>query len=184
MLHYIDGFPPLSQIKQYLSVVSCFVPLCRITLYITINLYAHSLILNVLNNDDNTITIEGGFSTGEDAAGAMIRLELLSSGEVIFKERLPSQSELTVKIPKEPYQIVLDGGPGHTIIKDGIPPIEGYIEEIKIKTVNSKLSTAENANNEWDLLTILFFILCLILFSLTIYFSNRNTNKILNQLKQ
>ena len=54
----------------------------------------------------------------------------------------------------------------------------------KEKEVNTKLSTAQNANNEWDLLTIFFFVLCLILFGLAIYFSNKNTNKILEKLKE
>ena len=155
-------------------------------IFLSISLYAHNLIMNVMNNGDNTITVVGEFSTGEDAAGAMIRLESLVNGEVLYKERLPQESELTISIPKEPYQIVLDGGPGHTIIKDGIAPIEGFKEELKEKVneVNSKLSTAQNANNEWDLITIFFFSLCLILFGLAIYFSNKNTNKILEEIKR
>lgn len=155
-------------------------------IFLSISLYAHNLIMNVMNNGDNTITVVGEFSTGEDAAGAMIRLESLVNGEVLYKERLPQESELTITIPKEPYQIVLDGGPGHTIVKDGIVPIEGFKEELKEKVneVNSKLSTAQNANNEWDLITIFFFSLCLILFGLAIYFSNKNTNKILEEIKR
>ncbi|MFW0697016.1 hypothetical protein ACN09X_11630 [Aliarcobacter butzleri] len=47
-----------------------------------------------------------------------------------------------------------------------------------------KLSVAQNTNNEWDLITIVFFVLCLILFAMSIYFSNKNTNKILQQLKE
>lgn len=155
-------------------------------MFFSMSLFAHNLIMNVIDNKDNTITVVGEFSTGEDAAGAMIRLESLVNAEVLYKQRLPQESELTINIPKEPYQIVLDGGPGHTIVKEGIAPLEGFKKEIKEKEkeVNTKLSTAQNANNEWDLLTIFFFVLCLILFGLAIYFSNKNTNKILEKLKE
>lgn len=155
-----------------------------IFVFFSMSLFAHNLIMNVIDNKDNTITVVGEFSTGEDAAGAMIRLESLVNAEVLYKQRLPQESELTINIPKEPYQIVLDGGPGHTIVKEGIAPLEGFKKEIKEKEVNTKLSTAQNANNEWDLLTIFFFVLCLILFGLAIYFSNKNTNKILEKLKE
>lgn len=155
-------------------------------MFFSMSLFAHNLIMNVIDNKDNTITVVGEFSTGEDAAGAMIRLESLVNAEILYKQRLPQESELTINIPKEPYQIVLDGGPGHTIVKEGIAPLEGFKKEIKEKEkeVNTKLSTAQNANNEWDLLTIFFFVLCLILFGLAIYFSNKNTNKILEKLKE
>lgn len=155
-----------------------------IFMFFSMSLFAHNLIMNVIDNKDNTITVVGEFSTGEDAAGAMIRLESLVNAEVLYKQRLPQESELTINIPKEPYQIVLDGGPGHTIVKEGIAPLEGFKKEIKEKEVNTKLSTAQNANNEWDLITIFFFSLCLILFGLAIYFSNKNTNKILEKLKE
>lgn len=157
-----------------------------IFMFFSMSLFAHNLIMNVIDNKDNTITVVGEFSTGEDAAGAMIRLESLVNAEVLYKQRLPQESELTINIPKEPYQIVLDGGPGHTIVKEGIAPLEGFKKEIKEKEkeVNTKLSTAQNANNEWDLLTIFFFVLCLILFGLAIYFSNKNTNRILEKLKE
>lgn len=92
------------------------------------SMYAHNLIMNVMDNADNTITVVGEFSTGEDAAGALIRLESLLSGEILYKERLPQESELTITIPKEPYQIVLDGGPGHTIVKKGLLHLKDLIK--------------------------------------------------------
>ena len=102
-----------------------------IFVFFSMSLFAHNLIMNVIDNKDNTITVVGEFSTGEDAAGAMIRLESLVNAEVLYKQRLPQESELTINIPKEPYQIVLDGGPGHTIVKEGIAPLEGFKKEIK-----------------------------------------------------
>ncbi|RXK13224.1 hypothetical protein CP965_05340 [Halarcobacter mediterraneus] len=156
------------------------------TLFVITTLYAHTLLMNVMNNEDNTITVIGEFSTGEKAAGALVRLESLVSGEILFKQRLPVESELTIDIPKEPYQVVLDGGPGHTIVKEGIEPLEGFAKEVKekAKSNSEKLSKAENFNNEWSLTTIILFTICIVLLLLALYFSSRNTNKILNEIRQ
>ncbi|WP_323590820.1 hypothetical protein [Aliarcobacter butzleri] len=135
-----------------------------IFLSLSVSLFAHNLIMNVMDNKDNTITVIGEFSTGEDAAGALVRVESLISGDVLYKERLPEASEVTISIPKEPYQVVLDGGPGHTIVKEGIAPLEGFNEEIKSKIDSTKkLSVAQNANNEWDLIIKSFLFLATLL---------------------
>ena len=158
-----------------------------IFLLLTLDLFSHEIYLNVLDNKDNTITVSGDTSTGEDVAGALIKLESLINAQILFEERLPESSKLIISIPKEPYQIVLDAGPEEGVfVKDGIAPIEGFNKEFieKINSNNSKLSTAKNANEEWDLITIFFFTLCLILFALAIYFSNKNTNKILEKIKE
>ncbi|MFY4742943.1 hypothetical protein ACOTVT_05550 [Aliarcobacter butzleri] len=161
-----------------------------IFLTLTLSLYAHNLLMNVMDNEDNTITVIGEFSTGEKAAGAQVRLESLVSGEVLFKQRLPVESELTIDIPKEPYQVVLDGGPGHTIVKEGIEPLEGFNEELKAKINkgNSKLSKAQEFNNQKttieNILSAIFYILCLLMFALALYFSFKNTNRIIEEMKQ
>lgn len=147
--------------------------------------YAHNLLMNVMNNEDNTITVMGEFSTGELAFGAMVRLESLVSGDVLFKERLPQISELTIEIPKEPYQIVLDGGPGHTIVKEGIAPLEGFVKEFLEQTKkSSKLSQSDEFRNDWSLPMIVMFTFGLILVILTLYFSAKNTQILMKQLKQ
>ncbi|MFY9110114.1 hypothetical protein PZQ46_11480, partial [Aliarcobacter butzleri] len=69
-------------------------------MFLSVSLFAHNLIMNVIDNKDNTITVIGEFSTGEDAAGALVRVESLISGDVLYKERLPEASELTITIPK------------------------------------------------------------------------------------
>ena len=38
-------------------------------MFLSVSLFAHNLIMNVMDNKDNTITVIGEFSTGEDAAG-------------------------------------------------------------------------------------------------------------------
>lgn len=148
--------------------------------------YAHTLVMNTLDNEDNTITVFGEFSTGEQAAGAMVRLESLVSGKVLFKERLPVESELTVGIPKEPYQIVLDGGPGHIIVKEGIAPLEGFTESLQTKANNNAgetLSKAEQNTGEWSLPTLVLFSSAFFLFLLTLYFSAMNTERILKETR-
>lgn len=144
--------------------------------------HAHTLLMEVLDNENNTVTVTAEFSTGQNAAGAQIRLESLASGKVLFKQRLPIESELTMDIPKEPYQIVLDGGPGHIIVKEGIPPLEGFLEELRAN-VSEKLSKPESNNQNWSLPTLVFFSLSPLLFILTIYFSARNTRRILGKIR-
>ena len=148
---------------------------------ITTYLHSHELMMNVIDNKDNTITVIGG----ETIEGAMIKFESLQTGEVIFKQRLPQKSELTITIPNEPYQIVLDGGPGEKVIKDGINLKGENIDKSKISpTVIEKLTKAEHEVHEWDKLTTILFSIAFILLLLTIYFSARNSNKILLLLKE
>ncbi|WP_418185223.1 hypothetical protein ACNSOS_10315 [Aliarcobacter vitoriensis] len=152
----------------------------------SVSLFSHELILIVEDNKNNTITVAGEFDTGDSVSGALIKLESLSSGDILFQQRLPESQEIIVEIPKEPYRVVLDGGSGHTLIKAGIAPIEGFKEEVKqnVSNQNKKSSQKQTILTKWDSLTITFFTLCLIAFLLAIYFSNKNTNRILAHLKE
>ncbi|RXJ90335.1 hypothetical protein CRV01_04040 [Arcobacter sp. CECT 8983] len=145
-------------------------------------LYSHSLLLNVFDNNDGTITVEGMFNTGESAAGAFVKLQALNSGEILFEKRLPDSNELTIKIPKIKYQVLLDGGPGHTVIKEGIPPKEGFIKEEKKvkKNNNSKRMNATISSSK--AVTISIAIAFILLFA-TIFISIRNTNKLIKELQ-
>ena len=104
--------------KKIITLITIFM--------IPVSIFAHSLLLNVFDNEDNTITVEGIFNTGESASGAYIILENTYTSEVLYKKRLPSSSELTIKIPDVKYKIILDGGPGHQVVKEGIAPINGF----------------------------------------------------------
>lgn len=151
--------------------------------------FSHNLIMEVLDNEDNTLTIVGAYNTGDKAAGAMIRLESLITGKILYKQRLPYESELTMAIPSEAYQIVLDGGPDHIIIEKGISPKEGFVIKVgEMQTDASsetvQLSQAMNNTNTWNNLTVVLFIMCLLLFSLAIYFSFKNTEKIVNEIRK
>lgn len=142
----------------------------------------HSLLLNVFDNEDNTITVEGVFNTGELAVGALIRLESLSTGEVIYKKRLPDESELTIEVPKEPYQIVLDGGPGHQVVQKGIAPLEGFSKEASVQTT-AKLSQPQNGVRLWTMPLVCSLIVVFISLLATLLICKRNTNKILESLQ-
>jgi len=87
--------------------------------------------------------------------------------------------------PKEPYQVVLDGGPGHSVVKEGIAPLGGFPADVQTKaTTGGKLSRAQNGNGEWDMATVTMFSIAVLLFALTLYFSSRNTRLLLLQMKQ
>ena len=148
---------------------------------ITTYLHSHELMMNVIDNKDNTVTVIGG----ETIEGAMIKFESLQTGEVIFKQRLPQKSELTITIPNEPYQIVLDGGPGEKVIKEGVFLKGENIDKSKINPiVIEKLTKPEHEEHDFDTLTLALFLIAFMLFFLTIYFSAKNSNKIVALLKE
>lgn len=146
--------------------------------------FSHTLLLNVFDNEDNTINVEGIFNTGQLAPGAEIRLESLNTGEILYKKRLPDESELTIDIPNEPYQIVLDGGPGHQVVNSGIEPKNGFSKQIKKNKKESKLSQPRTSQQGMTIEMIISVSIAFLLLFLTIFISIRNTNKLMLQLKQ
>jgi len=149
------------------------------------NLYAHTLVMNLLDNEDDTLTIVGQFSTGQNAVDAMVRIEALNTGALLFQKRLPDEGEVTIPIPLEPYQVVLDGGPGHQLVQKGISPIKGFSEsKINNKTEKKELSQVITSRNSWSLPYIILISFTLFLIGLTIYFSKRNTDEILRSIEE
>jgi hypothetical protein len=144
-------------------------------------LFAHSLLLDVFDNEDNTIQVEGIFSTGEPASGAQILLESLIDGKILYKKRLPVEGELTIVIPKEEYQVILNGGPGHKIIKKGIAPKNGFVKKSNSEEIIFDRVGKNNSRNDiiYYGLTCAFFLLFF-----TIFISIRNTNKIITILRE
>lgn len=145
-------------------------------------IFAHTLLLNVFDNEDNTITVEGIFNTGELATGAQIRLESLHNGMLLYKNRLPDESELTIQIPKEAYQIVLDGGPGHQIVQTGPSPKGGFIKQNK-QNKEVKLSKPREGQRPWSLALVVSIALAFTILFITILVSIKNTNLLIKQLK-
>lgn len=79
---------------------------------------AHTLYMNLVDNDDGTVTVEAMFSTGSSGAGLPVYLED-SAQKVIRQFTLDENGEITFDIPDRPYTVFLDGGPGHTVRKEG-----------------------------------------------------------------
>lgn len=144
--------------------------------------FAHSLILGVYGNDDGTITVEGRYDTGATAQGAQVRLEALNTGTVLFKQRLGLESELTVKIPEEPYRIVLDGGPGHVAVKAGIAPKNGF--SVQSNPPEQKAKNDDRHGNPGlsrAYLVTLGLVFCFLF--LTLFVCRQNTNKIIKTIQ-
>lgn len=140
-------------------------------------LFSHKLILNLENNEDGTIQVIGAFDTGQSAAGALIQVESLLTGSLLFEKRLPDESEIELKIPLEPYMVIIAGGNGHRVQKKGIAPLEGFTKKLKTKIITKK-KIFKNTNT----LAILWSI-CIILLSLILYFWIINTQRIILLLK-
>ncbi|WP_035242654.1 hypothetical protein [Desulfobacter vibrioformis] len=80
--------------------------------------FGHSLFMNLTDNGDGTVAVEGMFSTGATAAN--LPLYLLDNNEKqILKIKLDENGEAEFTIPDQPYTVFLDGGPGHTVREDG-----------------------------------------------------------------
>ena len=80
--------------------------------------FAHTLYMNLVDNEDGTVLIESMYSTGSTGAGLPVILED-KNGNVIQKMKLDENGEATFEIPDQPYEVFLDGGPGHTVRKQG-----------------------------------------------------------------
>jgi hypothetical protein len=144
-----------------------------------LSLYSHSLLLNIMDNKDGTILVSGAFDTGESAAGAMVKIQAINSDEILYQKRLDNEGELNLKIPKVPYQIILDAGEGEDIIaKDGIPPKEGFIVDTK-KKKNTKGNSDVSTSNA----VIISIIIAFILLFATLFMSAKNTNALIRELQ-
>ncbi|RBQ26428.1 hypothetical protein [Arcobacter sp. CECT 9188] len=150
-------------------------------------IFAHSLVLYVDDNKDGTITIAGEFNTGESAAGALVKLESLHSGEILFQQRL-TDDEIIVDIPKIPYKIILDGGGAdHQEEKIGIPPPNGF-DKVEEKVVKTEAKKEQKPNRSLIQISsspavTISIVLAFILLFATMLVSIRNTNKILKKLE-
>ncbi|RXJ57975.1 hypothetical protein [Candidatus Marinarcus aquaticus] len=154
------------------------------TFIMSLTLYAHTLVLNLDDNEDGTLFIQGMFNTGESAEGALVIVESLDNQEVLFKKRLPSSSELIVPMPKVAYHVVLDGGPGHTVIKEGIEPIGGFKVEEKKETKKQKAPNRANMQISNSPAVTISIVIAFTLLIATIVISIFNTNRLMRELKK
>ncbi len=106
------------------------------TIILQVSLLSHSLVFDAIDNEDGTMEIMGMFSTGVSAEGATLKVISLATNKIIYEKRIPASGSLMVNIPKEPYKLLLDSGPGHRIEKNGfIEPIGGFTK-VMAKKIN------------------------------------------------
>ena len=129
-----------------------------VLLSLQLSIYAHTLLFNTIDNEDGTMEIIGMFSTGVSAEGATIKVISQASSKVLYQQRLPSSGSIVIDIPKEPYNLLLDSGPGHRLEKAGIiEPTQGFTKIVQ-KKINYAFYTTLG-------LSLLFIILAFILYA-------------------
>ena len=89
------------------SLFACFV----LALILNSQAFAHTLYMTVEDNEDETVTVQGMFSTGVTGVGIEVRLED-EKGKVLWKGKTDDDGECTFKKPGVPYTIIMDFGPG------------------------------------------------------------------------
>lgn len=75
---------------------------------------AHSALCSCLDNGDNTVTCEGGFSDGSSASGVRVFVRN-AADETLVRGKMNQDSEFTFAKPDTPYVVILDAGPGHQV---------------------------------------------------------------------
>ncbi|MBN1907379.1 MAG: hypothetical protein JW927_20035 [Deltaproteobacteria bacterium] len=81
------------------------------------DVFAHTPICLCYENDDGTVTCEGGFSNGASAAGVKIVIKD-GKGKVLIEGKLDEDSEYTFKKPKVAYKVMFEAGEGHSMEVD------------------------------------------------------------------
>jgi len=79
---------------------------------------AHNAICSCFDNDDGTITCEGGFSDGASAAGVPIRV-FDQAGKVLLEGKLGKQGDFRFTRPAVPFRVEMHAGEGHVVRIDG-----------------------------------------------------------------
>ncbi len=86
--------------------------------------FAHTALCACMDNGDETVTCEGGFSDGSSAAGTYVRVMDKETGKVITYGKMDEEGEYTFDKPTVPYIVVMDGGEGHQVEIEGSNIIE------------------------------------------------------------
>ncbi|MFW5498807.1 MULTISPECIES: hypothetical protein [unclassified Maridesulfovibrio] len=82
--------------------------------------YAHSLFMSLTDIDENTIEVEGMYSTGETAVKTPIKIYRTKDNTLLWQGETDELGTCTFARPTEPYEVELDAGPGHQVREDGI----------------------------------------------------------------
>jgi len=76
--------------------------------------WAHLPLVLCVDNGDNSITCQGGFSDGSTAAGVAMQIKAVD-GRVLLEGRLDDASEFTFMKPGDDFVVVFDAGPEHQL---------------------------------------------------------------------
>lgn len=82
--------------------------------------HAHTLYFSLTDNGDNMIELEGMFSNGIMAAHITVALYAKEDGTLLWQGRTDEFGACIFERPNKPYEVELDGGPGHRARQDGI----------------------------------------------------------------
>lgn len=80
--------------------------------------YAHNAICSCFENDNGSITCEGGFSDGGKAVGVPLRV-FDQSGKVLVDGKMDKDSTFTFPKPKVVFRVEFNAGEGHIVTIDG-----------------------------------------------------------------
>jgi hypothetical protein len=80
--------------------------------------HAHNAICSCFENDDRSITCEGGFSDGAKAVGVPIQV-LDQAGKVLIQGVMDKNSSFRFARPKVAFRVKFSAGEGHIITIDG-----------------------------------------------------------------
>jgi hypothetical protein len=80
--------------------------------------HAHNAICSWFENDDRSITCEGGFSDGAKAVGVPIQVQD-QAGKVLIQGVMDKSSAFRFARPKVPFRVKFNAGEGHVITIDG-----------------------------------------------------------------
>jgi hypothetical protein len=75
---------------------------------------AHNPLFDCYDNNDGTITCEGGFSDGGSAEGIAVRV-LDAQGRILAQERLGRDNSVTFERPEQDFSVTFDAGASHDI---------------------------------------------------------------------
>ncbi len=117
--------------------------------------FAHAVLLLAEPNDDGTLYIEAGLSTGDVAAGAKLLLREKATGRPLFEGAIPDSGSLNIELPTVPYVIKLNLSDGHSVTKNGPLAVSAKapktVEKPSVAVVEEKVAAHShgNTNMSW-----------------------------------
>lgn len=126
--------------------------------------FAHTPLLMLLDNEDGTLTVKGGFSTGAGAAGVDFYVKNKLEGKILLHQKFPESSIIEIEIPPEPYYLVFDGGPGHKIVKEGPAPPGGFTNNVEAASLQPEKSDVSGIPVPLPILIVIVVIAAILVF--------------------